>query len=306
MKKVYSFLSCLALFSTLLKAQVATPVICMVTVDDSSYHNIVYYDKTAYTNADSFFLWRETTPSFFVRILAQRKNAMSLFLDTAAAGNPNSALHRYKLQFHDSVLNAYSPLSDYHTSMFCLQSTTNYNWNLYAVENTGSSMVLKYKLMQDNFSNNVWHAIDSMTNTTIQATESTITGFPYARWRLFTEWSISCTPTAREGNPTDQNTIIRSKSNITNNRTSGIREYHLSSNLYPNPATSQVTLRFNFPVSSQTNIVLYNALGAEAGHFVVSQGKDEIVIPVSNYPEGVYFIKIGNTGGESYKKLVIH
>ncbi len=239
------------------------------------------------------------------RIMANDSAGLSMFLDLDTAGNPNIKLHRYKLQVWRNI-GGYSQLGPYHTALYCLQNDSNYNWNLYDVEGAGSGMVTKYMLLQDDNGLNAWHPIDSLSNTTNMAVAPSVVSFPNGLWRLSTKWGVSCTPTAREGNNSIQVTIIKSKSNITNNKTTGINHLKAANiALYPNPATEQVTLRMNFPLGEITKVKIYNALGVEVTNAVLQAGKDELVIQVNNLAKGIYFAEISNSKNKITKRLAV-
>ena len=305
MKKIYFILFALVGL-TFAKAQVASgPGICMVTVDDSSKHNIIYYDKTQ-APADSFILYRESnTPTVYTRIMANTATAFSMFMDMDTAGNPNIKLHRYKLQIYHHVT-GYSVLGPYHTVLFCLQNIANYNWNQYDVEGTGTGVVNQYVVLQDDNSTGLWHPIDTLAGTVNSWIDPNVSLFPNGQWRLATMWSISCSPTARQGNNSVESAIVKSKSNISNNRTAGINQLKTANvGLYPNPATEQVTLRMNFPVSENTTVKIYNALGMEVYTTVLYMGKDELVIPVSGLQKGIYFAELSNKQTKVTKRLAV-
>jgi len=305
MKKTYSFVIAFFILCLWANAQVM-PGICMVSVDDSSKHNIIHYDKTQFTVADSFILWRETsTPGTYARAIANHKSVLSSFLDMDTAANPNIELHRYKLQIWDQV-GGYSQLGPYHTVLYCLQVDTDYMWNLYDIEGSGGGMVTQYMLLRDDNGLNQWHAIDSVSGSINATKDPNALLFPNGAWRLVTKWSISCTPTARYGNNETQATIVKSKSNITNNKTAGINAFKASwVKLYPNPASDKVTLRLNFPLAQTSTLKLYNTLGAEVMKVVVPAGKDELEINVSSLPKGIYITEFINAGVKINKRLAV-
>ena len=307
MKKIYSFFIAIMAIAFIGKAQVVNPGICMVTVDDSSKHNIVYYDKTQIANVDSFILYREDNmmSGTYTRIMGNDSAAFSTFLDMDTAGNPNIKLHRYKLGIWRAV-GGYSQMGPYHTALYCLQNAQNYAWNLYDVEGTGSGMVGKYMLLRDDNSTNGWHAIDSLSSTTTAAVDPLVSSFPNGQWRLATKWALSCTPTAKYGNNGTQTTIVKSKSNITNNKSASLHSLKAASvALFPNPATDQLTLRTNFPVSENITVKIYNALGIEILSTVLSFGKDELVIPIGGMQKGIYFAEISNKTSKVTKRIAV-
>jgi len=305
MKKIYFFFIAFFTLSLASKAQVG-PGVCMVTVDDSSKHNIVYYDKTQFSVADSFILWRETnTAGVYARVMANHSSATSMFLDMDTAADPNVKLHRYKMQIWDLV-GGYSQLGPYHTVLYCLQNTINYAWNIYDVEGTGGGWVTQYMLLRDDAGLNQWHAIDSTSNSTMNAVDPNAMAFPNGLWRLVTKWSVSCTTTARYGNNETQATIVKSKSNITNNKVSGIHTLKTSGlNLFPNPATEKVILRLNFPLAQSSVLKVYNLLGGEVMQVVLPAGKDELEMNVSDLPKGMYVLELSNSFMKVNRRLAV-
>lgn len=308
MKKIYSFPAAFFIFCLAATAQVgAGPGICMVTVDDSSKHNIIYYDKTQFSIADSFILWRETsTPNVYARVMANHASALSEFLDTDTAADPNIKLHRYKLQAYDAV-GGYTNLGPYHTVLYCLQSATNYNWNQYDVEGVGTGLVTEYKLLRDDAGLNQWHAIDSVPSSSTSAVDPNAMSFPNGLWRLVTKWNITCNTTSRnDGSDGTQATIVKSKSNITNNKVAGINAAKaVGLRLYPNPAAGNVTLRLNFPLAYGSTLKIYNTLGSEVMQLVVPAGKDEVQFDVSVLPKGLYIAELSNAMVKTTTRLAV-
>jgi hypothetical protein len=307
MKKFYSALIALTCFVFVAKAQVVNPGICMVTVDDSSKHNIIYYDKTQAAHVDSFILHREsnTVPGTYTRVMANDSGAFSMFLDMDTAGDPNIKLHRYKLQIYHHIA-GYSQLGPYHAVLYCLQSYANYNWNLYDVEGTGTGLIGSYVVLQDDNSTNVWHPIDTVSNTTNNWFDPNISMWPNGQWRLATLGGLSCAPSLRQGNNSTQTAVVKSKSNISNNRSAGINQLKKANFvLFPNPAAEQIILRMNFPVSENTNVKIYNALGLEVYTCVLSFGKDELTIPLTGFAKGVYIAELSNKQNTVTKRVVV-
>lgn len=98
------------------------PAICMVTVDEPSNYNEIYWDKTLYPNLDSMIIWRETTSNTYKQVGAVHSSALSFYVDTArsigpANGNPNIGTYRYKIQIRDTCGN-YSLKSLWHNTVF--------------------------------------------------------------------------------------------------------------------------------------------------------------------------------------------
>ncbi|MCX6304473.1 MAG: M14 family zinc carboxypeptidase [Bacteroidetes bacterium] len=76
----------------------------------------------------------------------------------------------------------------------------------------------------------------------------------------------------------------------------------------PNPATGQVTIRYELAAAGNTNatLVLTDARGIEAATFPVSPYLERISFSVKDLPAGLYFYRIiGTFGSTQVKKLVI-
>jgi hypothetical protein len=306
MKKLYTFLFILSAFA--ISAQTSNPGICMVTVDDSSKHNIIYYDKTQFSAGDSVIFYRQNVNTGgYDRIGANAQTALSMFMDMDTAGNPNIMLHRYKIQWWTNN-EGYSALSPYHTVLYCLQQDSNYNWNQYDIQGTGTGTVNQYVILQDDYGNGNWHPIDTVSGTTNSWVHGAVVSFPNGLWRLATLWNVSCTPTARSGNDATQTTIVRSKSNITNNRQTGIAAVTKNSSVYayPNPTIKELHLRLDFPQAQAVPVKLYNALGVEVFSASIPAGKDELLIDVSALPHGLYIAELVQNGSKITRRIAVN
>ena len=182
------------------------PNICMVTADDSSVYNIVYWDKTAYNNVDSFITYRETSSNFYSRLGSQPYAALSQFIDTARSvggpngGNPNSGTYRYKLQTVDSCGN-YSLLSPYHNTVFMTSNGAGqFTWATpYQVEGQASPDT-NYVLSCDTLNTHVWTPVASVSGSQQTLADP---GFIHhqstANWRV-DALGFNCNPTLRLAN----------------------------------------------------------------------------------------------------------
>jgi hypothetical protein len=236
------------------------------------------------------------------------KSALSLFTDTsrhigAVNGDPNITTYRYKLAYKDSCGNI-SPKSPYHNTVYSYNSGSLFLWNQYGIEGQSSPVpaLSSYLLRRDNYNTGNW-----ITAATAGASSTSINDPQYstyqatANWRVETQWSISCTPTMRYGYGT-QTTIVRSKSNIANNRTTGTSsltqgEKHAS--VYPIPAGSNI----NVETSSVPLTIELMTLTGE----VISKVKPVNTvseIDLRNVSAGVYFIKVQLAVGMQCIKII--
>jgi hypothetical protein len=157
--------------------------------------------------------------------------------------------------------------------------------------------------LRDDYSNNNWHPVDSTAGTQFNINDVNFGTFqPTASWRVVTQWNIQCTPTERlaNGNAVEA-TIVKSKSNITNNRTMSVGSLNETNVIaYPNP--SKDNLFVQFPAGAKTTISLRNLLGEEV-YTSVAVG-DKQTIDVSKLASGSYLLQVSNESGKFVKRIV--
>ncbi len=280
----------------------ATPSICMATVDSTSTDNIVYWDKTTYTNVDSFIIYREVSTNTYTRIAGVSKDSLSLYRDVArsigpANGDPNIGSYRYKLQIRDTCGN-YGALSLYHNTVKITdQQNGTFSWNTYDVEGQ-STPVANFILERDNANTNVW-----VTVGTVSGTQTSLFDGSYGTFQTIANWRVNatgfnCTPTSRFGNNNTQTVIIKSKSNITNNRTTGISSNNTVLGIYPNPSNGIITI--TLAVANATADV-YDLTGKKVASFTLQNTSSQI--DLSNLSNGSYFLNVNTVNGVYHKKI---
>jgi len=281
--------------------QPAIPSICMVMSDSMSINNILLWDKTLYTNVDSFIIWREVSTNIYSRIGAVSIDSLSQFIDTTrsvgpANGDPNIGYYHYKLQLRDTCGN-YGTLSPYHTSIYFDDNSGTFSWNIYDVEGQ-STPVANFVLRRDNANNGIYVVVGTVSGST------TILNDPnYGLYQTIANWRVdatgfNCTPTARYGNNDIQGAIVKSKSNITNNRTTGVQAVKTQVSVYPNPGNGTLTVTHS---NSIDQVKVTDMLGKIV--FESKPGQHALTLHIEN--DGVYFVSITSGKENIIKKVVV-
>ena len=278
-----------------IKPNPITPEICMVTVDDSSTHNIVYWDKTLYSDIDYFNIYREDFTSSYTLIANVPYDSLSEYHDYAI--NPNVTTKRYKISAVDTC-GTESALSNYHNTLYCTDlGSGQFFWNLYEIESSANPVV-NYIIMRQDTIGAPWVELDSTAGTQQTLNDPTFASFPYASWRVKTYWGISCTPT-RAG-------ISTSRSNLRNkNLLGGGTEINNSSllvsdvKIYPNPSNSTITI--SMPILN-CSVNLFDATGRIIYSFVNSKLSTEM--DISYLANGVYYFEINDNTTRFSQKFV--
>jgi hypothetical protein len=280
-----------------------TPQICMVTVDSASTHNIVYWDKSAFANAaiDSFRVYRELTPNVYGIVGTTHYNALSEFHDYSA--NPNVTTYRYKISAVDSC-GLESQLSLYHNTIFIVYSGGGqYTWNPgYTIE-PATNPVLNYLLMRDDNNTGLWHQVQSTSGSQNTIADPSWASFPIANWQVVTSWTLSCTPTLRQSNGV-QGAIVKSKSNISNNRPLSVKNMENGFSIFPNPTNGNFNISFANTNTGKTSIKVISALGQEVYNETFVQTNEKHNVDLSKCENGIYLVQITTNNNLVTKRIV--
>lgn len=274
--------------------------ICFVTVDSLSQHNVITWDKTAFSTADSFYIYRETGTNIYKKIQAQPYSAFSQFTDTVKTlyfpntGNPNVGTYRYKMKTKDNCGN-YSTFSPYHNTLFLINTNGTFSWSqLYAIEGDPNP-VSAYILERDNLSNGTWQAVGSVAGTQQFVIDPNYSSYiSTGSWRVKTQWNINCIPTLKSSAVAS----VSYSNRITNN-TLGLKENTVNNyfNVYPNPTNDILYLQVNETIKL---LKIFDLQGRE----MLNVDKDTKQIDVKNLAKGIYFIELTTSAGKFTKKFV--
>jgi hypothetical protein len=274
----------------------------MVTVDSASTHNIVYWDKSGMSAIDSFRIYREITTNSFHRVGAVHYSALSEFHDYTA--DPNVTTYRYKLTALDSCGNE-SPLSNYHNTIYIVSNNNGqFTWNPgYTIENNANP-VDNYILMRDNNNTGAWQQVAITTgnqNTIVDPNYSSYAAS--ANWQVVTAWNIICSPTARQSNGT-MAALVKSKSNISNNRTTGVKTLDSKLAVYPNPTNGLLNIELNAPVNGSAIVRITSLLGEEIYSAAIPSTSGKLTLDLSKFQDGVYLVQVSDNNGSVIKRIV--
>ncbi len=282
------------------------PQICMVTVDDSSSHNIVIWDKTNIAYADSFRIYREDVTNVYHQIGTVAYNSLSEFHDYDPIANPNVTTKRYKISSIDSCGNE-SAKSPYHNTIYITDNGSGqFSWiDLYTIEN-GANPVNNYLLMVDSLNNGNWYQRASTAGTQHVINDIYYNNYStVANWYVETAWNISCTSTFLMGNNGTAGAVVKSKSNITNNRQIGIKTNSFGNlAMYPNPTNGNLTLNFASTVNGNATIKVTSIFGQEIYTQTIPNAYGHYEIDLSANENGTYIIQVITNKGVSTQRII--
>jgi hypothetical protein len=273
--------------------------ICLVTVDSLSTHNILLWDKTGLSLVDHFNLYREDVTNIYNLIATVPFDSLSEYHDHAS--DPNVTTKRYKITAVDTC-GVESPMSPYHNTIYITDNGSGqFTWNLYSIENSANP-VTNYLLMRDDNGTGAWHQVGSTAGTQQTLNDPNYTNYLNGAWRVETVWGISCTSTMRIGSSV-QSTIVKSKSNISNNRTMGVKNNaEKLLNVYPNPTNGNISITFG--PSEKTVVRVTSLLGEEVFSATYPAGTAKCDVDLSRYQGGTYLVQV-TTNAQTFQRRII-
>jgi len=278
--------------------------LCMVTVDTFSTHNILIWEKSGLTNEISYFnIYREDITNNYTLIGAVAFDSLSEYHDyDTLMADPNVTTKRYKIAAVDTCGNE-GPKSSFHNTIFVSDNAGTFTWNTYTIQNQPNP-VNNYVLLRDDLANGNWQQIGTTAGTQNVLNDPNYATFQAtADWRVETVWNISCTATAKQANGI-QGAIVKSKSNISNNRTMGIKQNNENLfSVYPNPTNGNLTIQLNNMGLEKTAIKVMSMLGQEI-YSASLAGNNSHTIDLGKYENGTYLVQVTTNSSTVIKRIV--
>lgn len=268
------------------------PAICMVSTNSPSFvNNVISWDKTLYTNADSFIVYRyDISSSSYLKVGTVSKDS-SQFTDTQRniggpnGGDPSLSSWRYKLAVKDTCGNV-SPLSKYHETMYIQQINQSITWSAYNVEAGQTNPITGYQVLRDSLGNGIWHVLVNTLGTSVN--DANYAMYPNAVYRV-DALGFLC------------NTATKAHSNLTKAETVGIKELFANqTKIYPNPSNGSFIIEQGF---EENQIVKITDLNGNAVYTQTINGTT--TINTNNLAAGIYNLSIIGNKSVVNKKLII-
>ena len=277
--------------------------ICMVTVDTFSTHNVLIWEKAGLTNEVAYFnIYREDITNNYTLIGSVSYDSLSEFHDyDTVMADPNVTTKRYKIAAVDTCGNE-GPMSNFHNTIFISDNNGTFSWNTYTIQNMPNP-VNNYALYRDDMNTGTWTLVGQTAGTQNVLNDPQYATYQNtANWRVETVWNISCTSTVRLGANGPLGAVIKSKSNITNNRVMGIKANSANSvQLYPNPTSGKLTI--SLPAGGAASVKIVSVLGAEVYSETIS-GSTSHTVDMSGYENGSYLVQVTTSAYSFVKRIV--
>jgi hypothetical protein len=280
--------------------------ICYVTVDTTSTYNVVFWSKTGLDtlSIDSFRIYRQVIGNY-VQIGSVASTAFPSFIDLGSTPNNISSL--YEIGVLDTCMTGGIDSSNYHQTILLQASigvgnVVNLSWNASA-----GATVSYYRILRDTTGAGDWQKLDSVSSSIFAYTDLTPPLSPNLQYVINTVWNLDCTPTMSVYHPG----VFYSLSSYSNKKmvgvvteASGYFDISSAMDVFPNPATSEISLEIHLPLDGYVSIL--NVLGQEVYKDQFTSSNDKMIkqISLSGLNSGVYILKLESNGQTLIKKFV--
>ncbi len=274
---------------------VKQPEICLVSGYTSGNNRgmVVSVDSSTMVGYDTVYVQRETA-GVFSTIGTIIKQEDLTFVDTTV--DFSSQAYTYRLT------NGYCGDSEPHTSIHLQTTGRNLNWTNYVgLDNLAGFFIWrKNPRLPSDTVDTQWEQIGTTSN--INVTSYTDNSSSYVDSAVFLVEAIreaGCNTNTWKTNETEfASGSVRS--NVAMSVLTGVQEISTFENsIYPNPATSQITIRTNS--SSDTDYLVYDATGRmlASGNFT-----ETTVLDINAFLPGIYIVQLSNSGNTFVQKII--
>ena len=271
--------------------------LCIATVDTTSSHNVITWDKTSVLGADGFKLYREVAGIGFVYSAYIPYDSLSQYVDSTPGINPNIKRERYAMSIVDTCGNE-GPLGDFHQTIYLAPPVINGN-NVYLewFDYVGLPAGFYYRILRDTSSNGTWTVVDSVASSVVLNYNDLgiLVGQSNLKYLIEIVTPNSCDPTRAVNNNS-------TRSNRTNNMMAvGIDESKvLTFSIQPNPSTGNITVQLPTGISNY-NLQITDLTGAEVKTF-----QNQNQLDLSMLSNGIYFVNLYFENQKVSNKIVIN
>lgn len=278
--------------------------ICLVSVDSATNYNEVVWEKMYTMGVDYYNVYKESTQSDKYFVVGQvDAESESIYVDSFS--NVMERSWRYKLAVVDSC-GVESELSDHHKTMHLtinlgINQTINLIWDHYE----GFDFETYYIHRKSNVG---WELIDSVPSNLFTYTDSEVPLDQNVYYMIEVIHPTGCDPTKAGKNTTRSNISIPGQQSSEQTGIISLDNSIRYIDIYPNPSTGIFTLSVDSDKEQFFIYEVYNLNGQIIcnGDLGYINGKSEKPIDLSDFRNGIYFIKVKSSSGEMVKKLLIN
>lgn len=275
-----------------------TPI-CMVSVDSTTNHNVIVWEKPVSSLIDKFIVYKESDEAgIYEPIGIVNYSELAVFTDTNS--NPNMKSYRYELGFEDAD-NHIFPAGDLHQTIhLSINQGIGNSWNLIWTDYIGFNVA----------SYNIYRKTDASGYEQIAIISASFNSYTDLEAPVGNVYYIvevinpaGCNPAARSDN------YANSYSNVATNNVLGVNDptNNVTVSIYPNPANERLNINTGEALKGYTRIQISDLLGKIVYVDEVSgmRANSSYLINTTDFMDGLYVLKVSSESGSISKKIVI-
>jgi hypothetical protein len=274
-----------------------TPI-CMVSVDSTTNHNVIVWEKPISDLIDQFVVYKESNEANVYEILGTvNYNDEAVITDTNS--NPNMKSYRYKLGFADAAGNIF-PAGDLHQSIhLTINQGVGNSWNLIWTSYIGFDVA----------SYNIYRKAGTGGYEPIATISASFNSYTDLGAPAGDVYYIVEVINPNGCNPGRTGEYNSSYSNVATNNVLGVNDPGriLDIAAYPNPANDRLNVTAGESLTGKVTITISDLLGQQVYSEVVEDMGQSTVHPINtaNFHEGIYTLKITSEKGSVTRKVVV-
>jgi hypothetical protein len=280
---------------------VATPEICLVTVDPTyNFQQIVWQKDTLSPHLSHYNIYMNDGSGIPALLGSRSYDSSSVYEDMV--NDPNADSVTYYLTAVDT-LGAESAFSAPHANMFLWVSDNGAGGVTCSWRHYWGKPVLSYECHRDTLTNDTWEMVFSGGSGMTEWDDLDMPSTPNMQYILITNWAGVCSTQKAVGD------FNSSRSNRTQNIATpqSIKEAAFSINeLYPNPVGNRLNLKGHQRFGQIESIGIYNNQGKLVKEFEVevNMGDFYLEIEVDDLPPSNYMIVVNSTSGAYNQQFI--
>jgi hypothetical protein len=275
-----------------------TPI-CMVSVDSTTNHNIIVWEKPVSGLINKFVIYKESNEANIYEVLGTVDYANEAVI-TDTNSNPTIKSYRYKLGFKDAAGNMF-PAGDLHQTIhLTINQGVGNSWNLIWTSYIGFD-VASYNIYRKAGNGNY----EQIATISASFNSYTDLGAPVGNVYYIVEVinPNGCNTAARSGN------YSSSYSNVATNNVLAVKDpaKEITVSVYPNPADDRLYVNAGETLKGRAKIEISDLLGEKVYVNEISdiRANSTYSINTTSLREGLYVLKISSDSGSLSKKIVI-
>jgi hypothetical protein len=281
--------------SSLSDLDVATPKLCMVSLDPITNKNKVVWEKPTTSNIDKFIIYRENVLEDDDSIGYQNYSGANYFIDNTTS--PEKKAESYRIGVIDVCGNK-SALSDDITTMhLMIYPGPNQKWSLLWNQYDDANY---YRIYRGTSPTNkvVFDSIAAYDDILLYTDINSPSGSVFYAVEAVLDNNCGTSQGSMAGRARSNNAYYTAE-------TMGLDNLQtLDAAIYPNPTKGIVSVQLTDKTSADNStLTVINPLGQTVFTQQLIQTKTDV--DLSNYPKGIYVLKVENDNHFSFHKLIV-